>query len=250
MKTGIQVSSFKPILTTGAEVKTSFEKIAAMGCRYVQLQWIDPGVKISFIASALEDAGLVSVSVQDFFTLVNGENPYYTRLNMITGGTWVCVSRIPEDCRSMDGLERYMGMLRSMARGLENVGQKLCFHPVSADFVPIDGIDPVEYLLDHMPELEICFDLYHLHKSGKNMIKWLKKYAGRVCMVHFKDYRILPDGSEELVPAGQGVIDWTGVVDTCEKTGVRYAFVEQERWQGDPFQRLEEALCWLKGQLK
>lgn len=249
MKTGIQVSSFKPMLTTEAEVKTAFEKIAAMGCRYVQLQWIDPQVKITAISSALEASGLRSVSVQDYFTTVNRDGSYYSRLNGITGGTWVCVSRIPERFRSREGLDRYIGLLRSMSGGYQTLEQKLCFHPVSADFTPIDGLDPVEYLLDHMPGLEVCFDLYHLHKSGKDMIAWLKKYAGRVCMVHFKDYRILPDGTESLVPAGRGVIDWAGVVDACLETGVQYAFVEQERWNGDPFRCLEDALNWLDFQL-
>ena len=249
MKTGIQVSSFRPVLTTEAEVKTAFERMSAMGCRYVQLQWIDPGVNICDIAVAVKDNGIASLSVQDFFVEVLQDMPYYTRLNTLTGGTWVCVSRIPPEYRSREGLDRYIEVLRSRNRSLEALGQKLCFHPVSGDFQPTDDLDPVEYLLEHMPELEICADLYHLHKSGKNMAQWLERYRGRVPMVHFKDYRLLPDGQEELVPAGQGAIDWTGVVDACVETGVQYAFVEQERWQGDPFDRLEEALVWLNSQL-
>ena len=46
-----------------------------MGCEWVQLQWIDPGVSISHIARCLEDNGIRSVSVQDFYELVR-ENPY------------------------------------------------------------------------------------------------------------------------------------------------------------------------------
>ena len=249
MKTGIQVSSFRPVLTTEAEVKTAFEKMSAMGCRYVQLQWIDPRVSIACIASVLKETGMETLSVQDFFVEVEKNRGYYTQLNGAAGGTWICVSRIPPEYRSREGLDGYIQELRAMNRELENLGQKLCFHPVSGDFLPIEGFDPVEYLLDHMPELEICADLYHLHKSGKNMALWLRSCRGRVPMVHFKDYRLLPDGQEELVPAGQGVIDWTDVVEACVDAGVRYAFVEQERWQGDPFDRLEEALAWLNRRL-
>lgn len=245
MKTGIQVSSFKPVLTNEREVKTAFERLAAMGCAYVQLQWIDPSVSPAFIAETLKKTGVTAVSVQDFYQTVLENGSYYTRLNQLTGGTWVCVSRIPDRLKSRAGLDQYIAELRCMAEGLAAIGQKLCLHPVSADFVPIGGLDPVEYLLEHMPELSVCFDLYHLHKSGKDMIRWLNKYAGRVCMVHFKDYRKNPDGTEELTPAGQGQIDWTGVVRSCRETGVEYAFVEQERWQGDPFERLKEALDWL-----
>ena len=62
-------------------------------------------------------------------------------------------------------------------------------------------------------------------------------------MVHFKDSR---DG--HLVPAGQGDTPWEGVAQACRDAGVEYAFVEQETWDGDPFQCLQEALGWLKQQ--
>lgn len=248
MKTGIQVSSFKPVLTTEAQVETAFSRMKAMNCNNVQLQWIDPAVSIDFVGRMCEKYAIRSVSVQDFYQTVLENRRYYSDLNARTGGTWVCVSRIPERLKSREGLDHYVAELREMSRELEKIGQRLCFHPVRADFAPIDGIAPVEYLLDRMPELPVCFDLYHLHKTGRNMAQYLRKYAGRVIMVHFKDYRLKDDGTEELVPAGQGAIDWTGVVRACVETGVEYGFVEQERWQGDPFDRLEEALRWLNGQ--
>lgn len=249
MKTGIQISSFRPVLTTEAEVRTAFERLAAMGCGTVQLQWIDPSVPAAFIRDAMEQNGVESVSVQDFYQTVLRDRSYYETLNGLTGGTWICVSRIPERLKSREGLDAYVRELRELAASLEERGQKLCFHPVSGDFQPIGDLDPVGYLLERMPELELCADLYHLHKSGKDLKGWLERYAGRVCMVHFKDFRRDEGGNEALVPAGQGEIDWTGVAKACRDTGVRYAFVEQERWEGDPFERLREAFDWLNGQL-
>lgn len=248
MKTGIQVSSFRPVLTTEPEVETAFSRMGAMGCEMVQLQWIDPAVSIDFVWEMCKKYGIHSVSVQDFYQTVLENKAYFYRLNARTGGTWICVSRIPERLKSREGLDRYIAELREMSRELEAMGQKLCFHPVSADFAPIEEVEPVEYLLEQMPELKICFDLYHLHKTGRNMAEYLRKYAGRVVMVHFKDYRVNAEGVEELVPAGQGVIGWTGVVEACMDTGVEYAFVEQERWLGDPFDRLKEAYDWLNFQ--
>lgn len=245
MKTGIQVSSFKPVLTTEAEVKTAFEKMQAMGCKWVQLQWIDPSVPVGFIAECLKGTGMQSVSVQDFYEVICQNRPYYTALNACTGGVWMCVSRIPDRLKSREGLDAYVQELRAFGQELEACGQKLCFHPVSADFVPIDGLDPVAYLLEAMPELMICADLYHINKVGLDRKAWLRKYAGRVCMVHFKDEK-----GGRLVPAGQGDTDWTGVAAVCAEIGVDYAFVEQERWQGDPFERLKEALDWLNHQGK
>ena len=71
-------------------------------------------------------------------------------------------------------------------------------------------MQPVEYLLEHMPELEICLDLYHLNRNCADMPGFIRRYGKRICMVHFKDAI-----GETLVPAGQGDTDWIGVVDAC-----------------------------------
>ena len=93
METGIQVSSLKPLLKTPEQVRRAFETMAALGCRYVQLQWIDPAVPVEDIAAAMGEFALKSLGTQDFYVLV-AENPdYYVNLNAATGGTWVTVSR-------------------------------------------------------------------------------------------------------------------------------------------------------------
>ena len=86
MKTGIQVSSLKPLLKTPEQVRQAFANMAALGCRYVQLQWIDPAVSLEDIRDALEQNGLISVSVQDFYQYVCENLEYYVNLNAITGG--------------------------------------------------------------------------------------------------------------------------------------------------------------------
>lgn len=244
METGIQVSSLKPLLRSADQVYTAFARMAQLGCRTVQLQWIDPSVAPEAVADAMHQAGITSVSVQDFYDAVCTDFEYYVNLNTATGGQWLCVSRIPERLKSLEGLDVFISELRSLARRLSPMGQKLCFHPVTADFRAIAGMDAVAYLMEHMPELTLCLDLYHLNRCCPDMPGFIRKYAGRVCMVHFKDAR---DGA--LVPAGQGDTNWNGVVSACLDARVDYGFVEQESWDRDPYDCLGEALAWLNGQL-
>lgn len=249
MITGVQVSSLKPILQTPAQVRQAFARLREMGSDTLQLQWIDPSVRIETIAQALDENGLHSVSVQDFYEVIRQNKAYYIDLNRRTGGTWMCVSRIPERLKSLSGLEQYAQELRDFASELGAVGQKLCFHPVSADYQPMEGVDPVARLMELVPELQLCLDLYHLGRCGYDMPAWIRRHAQRICMVHFKDARKLPDGTELLVPAGQGEIDWRGVVQACMEAQVPYGFVEQERWDRDPFACLKEALDWVQSQI-
>ena len=143
MEIGIQVSSLKPLLLTENQVREAFRSIHALGCRWVQLQWIDPSVPVEAIAEALRETGLRSVSVQDFYETVRDHFEYYVNLNAATGGKWLCVSRIPERLKSPEGLGSFAEELRSMQKRLDEFGQKLCFHPVSTDFTAIPGRDAV-----------------------------------------------------------------------------------------------------------
>jgi len=244
MIAGIQISSLKPLLTSEKAVQAAFRTVAGMGCTTVQLQWIDRAVPIESIARALRENGLQSVSVQDLTDTIFSDRDYFIRLNEETGGTWMCLSRIPERFKTPDGLNAFVGELTAFEQELASHGQKLCFHPVAADFEPIGSIHPVEYLLERMPALALCPDLYHLNKRGLSMTAWIERYAGRIPMIHFKDEK---DGA--LVPAGQGDTDWTGVVPACLKANIPFAFVEQERWNRGPFLCLREALDWLNGQI-
>lgn len=240
MKNGIQVSSLKPLLLTKEQTALAFQKMRTLGCTTVQLQWIDPSVPISFIAECLRDNGMESVSVQDFYEIIRENPDYYIDLNAATGGTWLCVSRIPDRLKSPEGLDAYIAELRSLQERLTPLGQKVCFHPVTPDFAAVPGMHAVEYLFDHMPELDICLDLFHLNRNCGNMPAFIRKYAGRVCMVHFKD-----SIGDALVPAGQGAVNWEGVVKACLDAGVPYGFVEQEKWDRDPYDCLKEAMMWL-----
>ena len=244
MKTGIQVASLKPLLKTEAQVYEACRKMAQLGCEAVQVQWVDPAVPVEAVAAALKEAGLYSVGTQDFYSLVKENPDYYITLNRLTGGEWLCVSRVPEDMKSKEGLAAYVGELRALAEKIAPLGQKLCFHPVAADYAPIDGVVPVEFLLEQMPALSLCLDLYHLNRMGYDKPAWIRAHAGRICMVHFKDGK---DG--KLTPAGQGDTNWEGVARACVEAGVGYAFVEQETWDRDPYECLGEALNWLNGQL-
>ncbi|MCI5648610.1 MAG: sugar phosphate isomerase/epimerase [Fusicatenibacter sp.] len=184
------------------------------------------------------------MSVQDFYETVRSNLEYYTELNAETDGKWICVSRIPERMKSQEGLDVFLRELQDMQTALDGWGQKLCFHPVSTDFCAVPGVDAVGYLLEVMPELELCLDLYHLNRCCQDMPGYIRRYAGRICMVHLKD-----SIGDTLVPAGQGEVNWTGVVRACLEAGVPYAFVEQECWQRDPYLCLKEASDWLNREI-
>lgn len=245
MEVGIQVSSLKPLLLTEEQTAEAFSKMRSLGCKTVQLQWIDPSVSPEAITRILEHNGMQSVSVQDFYEIIKENFDYYATLNTLTRGKYLCVSRIPERLKSPAGLDLFVQELRKMQKKLDPLGQTLCFHPVSADFAAVPGLNAVEYLFEQMPEMPICLDLYHLNRNCPDMPAFIRRFGSRICMVHFKDAV-----GDTLVPAGQGDTRWEGVIPACLEAKVPYAFVEQERWDRDPYDCLEEAMDWVARQIR
>ena len=229
MISGVQLSTFQSLLHTSEQVADVCRRIFALGCKNVQLQGIDPSVPIPDIVEALRQSGLCAVSVQEIYAVFQQNREYYIRLNEAVGGVWLTMSRIPKHT----DLRLFADELKKLQDNLSAVHQRLAFHPVYEDYPFIDS------LLEMVPDMDLCLDLYHLWRTGMNMPDWINRCRARVRMVHFKDAV-----NGRMVPAGRGQVDWTGVIEACAQ--VDYGFVEQEAWDTDPFVCAQAALNWLQ----
>ena len=58
MKTGIQISSLKPLIQTEETLRETCGKIAALGCGTVQLQWLGREIPADTVAEILRENGM------------------------------------------------------------------------------------------------------------------------------------------------------------------------------------------------
>ncbi|HIY10610.1 MAG TPA: sugar phosphate isomerase/epimerase [Candidatus Anaerofilum excrementigallinarum] len=247
MQLGVQISSFKPYLQTEAQMRDTFEKVAAMGCRMVQVQWVAPHIAPAAIARALEETGLYSVSTQDTTPQVLANWEYTLQLNRLCGSRHICLSGIPgaddrEHCLA------FADQLSRMAEGLRREGMVLSFHPLSRDYVPEGEGTLVDLLLENTPpDLCLGVDLYHAVRAGQDVPALLGRWGERVDFVHCKDYRTDAAGSR-LTPVGQGVINWPPLLAAARDAGVPWVFAEQETWEQDAFVCMAQSLDYLQKQ--
>ncbi len=238
---GIQLSSFSPFLTTQDSLEMTFEKICSIGCHTLQLQGISCTIPPRKIAAALASHHLNSVSVQDFSSTVLSDPDSWISMCLETQSPWLCLSRIPGE-KTEKSMEDFAHNLEALQKRLPE-GLNLCFHPVRDDYAAVRRTDLVTLLMQRLPWLSLCLDLYHASVRGMPIPIFLSAFSGRICMVHFKDYVTRSDGSRILVPAGSGEIGYASLVRLCKD--IPYGFVEQETWINDPFADLAEAYHWL-----
>jgi len=175
------------------------------------------------------DAVQRAVELADFF-----ETPYLD------------VKTLPEEFRtSADGFRRYAHNLNRIARALEGSGKTLLYHNHALEFLSLGGgRTGMDILVEETDERGVNFilDTHWLTAGGVIPADWIRKVKGRMKIVHFKDYAIVPADAnraealnKQFAEVGEGNIDWVKVVDACKETGVEYAVVEQDVCLRDPF---------------
>ena len=245
-RVGIQISSVRKYLQTPADVLASFQKVSAMGYRIIQIQWISPDVPFEFIRDALQETGLTCVGTQDYYDEVVARWADFVAMNDLWGSRNVCVSGIPERYRTYEGCLAFAHELNQRSESLERQGKLLSFHPRASDVIQFAGQNSLEIILQNTrQECQFVLDVYHLVKAGFDPLEWIYRVAGRNDLIHFKDRKLKPDGSEVLMPVGQGDIEWEPVFQACIATHIQYGFAEQESWLKDPFECLQESYDYI-----
>jgi sugar phosphate isomerase/epimerase len=243
---GIQISSVRKYLQTPEDVLASFRKVSQIGYRIIQVQWISPAVPAEFVRDALQETHLICMGTQDYYEIVTANLDGFIRMNDLWGSANVCVSGIPERCRSYEGCLAFALECNHLSERLENEGKVLSFHPRSVDVLDFNGRNSLEVLLEHTrPGVQFVLDVYQLVKAGLDPVAWIRRVTGRQDLVHFKDGIRTPEGGDVLVPTGQGSIAWGPIFQACREAGVKYGFAEQESWQKDPFECLRESFDFI-----
>lgn len=242
---GIQISSLKPYLQTEDDARSTFKRLAQMGCRVVQLQWLSPALAPAWVANQLEKAGLISVSTQDFFEQVQKDWPLVLEMNRRCASRHVCVSGIPGNVLDAAACQQFVQQAKQMIGELANEGMVLSFHPRSREYGMVDGKTAVDWVLERLPEMMLGLDCYHAWRAGQDCAALIRRYGARVDFIHCKDYLPAHNGVR-LVPVGQGCVDWQPILDACLEVQVPWVFAEQETWDGDAFQCMAESLSYLK----
>ncbi|PQV65169.1 Sugar phosphate isomerase/epimerase [Abditibacterium utsteinense] len=123
---------------------------------------------------------------------------------------------------------------------LHEGGITLCYHNHDFEFQSFDGKFGLDWLFEAAsPQyLQAELDTYWVQKGGASPVEYLKKYAGRVPLLHIKD--MTPDG--DFAEIGEGILDWPAIFATAQAQGVTSYIVEQDECAGDPFDSIALSL--------
>ena len=148
--------------------------------------------------------------------------------NLILGSKYVVIASAHTD-PGIEGWKTFAGTLNSAAEQLEPSGLKAGYHNHKIEFVPIDGVRPMEVLAKNTkPTVMLQLDVGTCLEAGSDPVTWIRANPGRIRSLHCKDWSPDPAKGYEVL-FGEGTADWKAILQAAESAGgVEYYLIEQE----------------------
>jgi sugar phosphate isomerase/epimerase len=211
----------------------------------------DYKIEIAALSAPIEaKVGTTNENLTDHFEKIVSDcktlNSKYLRIGMI-----------PVDILGdKEKIMNFIGSAENMSNRLLKEGIHFYYHNHHIEFQKYDG----EYLLDliknNTTKLGFEIDVHWVARGGIEPISLMKQYAGRMALLHLKDFRI---GSVDLTGVtdragyvqrvhhnvefaelGEGNLDIKAIVDAGLEYGSEYFIIEQDDTYGrDPFESLD-----------
>ena len=250
MKIGLQLYGIRDALAEDYE--GALRAVKEMGYDYVEFAGGANGHTYEEIRAMLDKYDLKCISVHqtvdDF--LDDPEAALHQVRTLGADHNTICM--YPYARYLEEGIDGPVQKFAHWAQGMKEAGLQGMYHNHAFEF---DLTANGGYLLDHIfatvPQLQPELDLGWVHYGGEDPVTYLDKYAGRLDIVHLKDFScselpqkpifelvaehgrsdIPPTRAEagfKYLPVGSGIQNWPAIIDAWRRAGARYLVVEQD----------------------
>ncbi|MBB6730576.1 sugar phosphate isomerase/epimerase family protein [Cohnella zeiphila] len=242
---GIQMYSVRDMCAE--DFLGAIRQIAGIGYRNIELAGYY-GVSASELKATLADVGVNAPSAhigldlkQPIADQVKKQLEYALELGL---KRYIVPYYPLGDNPTEDDVAKMASILEEAAAIVTEGGLEFGYHNHAFEFKKVNGTPAIDLLLARVsPKLLFAeFDLGWVKVGGEDPAAYVKKYAGRVPVVHAKDFKA--DGSDAEI--GKGSVDWDSALAAVEEVGVEYVIIEQEQYEVSSLQSAKNNLEWFK----
>ena len=271
---GVQMSTIAPNKMPKFDAYESMARLADIGYKCIEISQV-PMTKenVAGFRRAIDELALnvaaVSATVKsnpmmpseelcnpdDFKKMV--EDAKYLNCDMMRIGAMPVESRF-----SLQAAIDFAKQADDYAAQLKEHGIDLYYHNHHFEFARHNGKFLMDIIKENTKYLGFELDIHWIHRGGMDPVKFINQYAGRIRLLHLKDYRIGQMQAEpdvdfntregmmkvyasmnnivEFAEVGEGTLDIPACIEAGLNGGSEYFLVEQDMTYGrDPFDCLK-----------
>ncbi len=190
---------------------------------------------------ALADNGLTAPSAHVPVHLLEQDPDGLLAAAETIGYRYLVVPWIPPEMRTLAGYRKLAVLLNRFGETSARSGVQTCYHNHDFEFAAVDGVLPMQYLLDACDPRLVRFelDLYWATHAGADVQGMLAAQPERFPLCHVKDRA----ANGDMVDVGDGEIDFPALF--AAGSGLAHYFVEHDQPK-DPLQSVRRSAAALK----
>ncbi len=247
-----QLYTCRDLLRAPRDIATTLRRVRAAGYTAVQLSGMGP-IAEDELVRILEDEGLECCATHEPSDVILAE-PARVVERLAKLGCSYTAYPFPSgiDFSDASAVEKWITRLDYAGSVLAAAGQTLCYHNHHQEFRQLAGrtILDLIYAGTKPANLQGEPDTYWVQFGGGDPVAWCEKLAGRLPLLHLKDYMVDAQNHVTMCEIGAGNLDWPRIVAAAENSGCQWFIVEQDTCPGDPvdslaisYRHLAENIC-------
>jgi sugar phosphate isomerase/epimerase len=220
----------------------ALRRVAQLGYAGVELAGTF-GLSGPEVAGLLADLGLTCLSAHVPLAKLRQNLAAEIELGQTVGATFLVCPWLPPEQRGDKAAYRILaGELNQMGQVCRANGLQLCYHHHDFELVSFDGKYALDILLEESEPVNVQLeaDIYWLKFGGVEPAAYLRRWPGRVPLLHLKDMSATQPPT--FAEVGAGIIEWPPILAAAGIVGTQWYIVEQDICPGDPFESLRVSL--------
>ncbi len=212
-------------------------RVADIGYTHVELAGYG-GFTARDLKQGLTNLGLKVAGSHVGLNVLEGDLSRVIDYNREIGNRYIVCPSLPAERRqNADGYRQIADALNRAGATLKEAGLQLAYHNHAFEFERMEG---GAYAYDILlgaadPDLvKIELDTYWVKKGGEEPAEYMRKYAGRIPLIHLKD--MTPGDNPTFAEVGEGTMDLAAIFEATEAAGGEYYIVEQDVCQRPPLE--------------
>ncbi len=247
----LQLYTLRDHLKTPADIAASLKKVRAIGYQAVQASGLGPIPEAELLA-ILDGEGLTLCATHEPSDQILADpQAVVERLEKLhcTYTAYPYPSGI--DFADQAQIESLTKRLEAAGKVLHEAGLVLTYHNHAIELVRLGERTILDSIYESTTPAHVQaeIDTYWIQYGGGDPVDWCERLAGRLPLLHMKDYRFMTDNKPDFAEIGSGNLNWKKIIAAAEGSGCQWFIVEQDICPGDPFDSVEKSFRYVSEHL-